>query len=881
MGLLGFLFACLFLTCLILPWVNLAKLSHRKAEIQQLRSDLERQRRELAGMLAARAGDDAVAASEMARPQSEVGPAEPEPIEPEPPVAAAVPPPLPPLPAVVPAVATEDAGAEPAGATHDWFSKIVVWVGGVALLMAGFFMVKYSIDSGWLTPLVRLWLTAAFGGLLCASGFGLSSITKIRANERVGQALSGAGVACLYFAAYAAVHLYHFLGGGPGFGCMVAVTVLAVLLSLRHGAPIALMGLLGGFLTPAFMHSDAVDSTMLFGYLFLLFCGAQLLCLRRAWWGLLFGSLLGAYLWSGAILIGNALGALNDLGGAMLFVLGVCAVNAFLVLWTGDSKGSPQAQAPLGLLRVAAWVGGVGQAFALLCLGRFAVVDALLFSVLAVGALLLAVLREKEFIWAAWLGLIAVLLAGLFNPDLGVGSWLACPLGMTLLFAGVGHWRGLKSERATVWRGLSMTALLALVPVLYWNREFVVEAVPAWAAFWLVLALVEASLLALAGEHLLRRGERAVAGDYQAFAVFLVGFGLWEYVSLAYLSHWVAVLLIASAIYWKLRDLTRVGLVTGALAGGWSLLMWDLAGEAIAYFFAEGRGDGLAPGAQDGLAVLAWLLGLGGGFVAVRLHGKAWSPEAKRLVAWWLGVATALGVVALYQSWDERIVAGAFDASVMAGGLTALFALLALGVRRLVPRWPAGRLTAALLAGVVGVRIVLLHLAGSGAEGESFFLNALLLQFGVPFAVFVGLAWLSASDPVPHVRRVYQVAAMLLGFVWSTFLVRDFYGSSALLGGHTSGTELYTYSVVWLLLAICYQAIGLLRDQPVIHVGSLVLLLVTVGKVFLVDASELEGLFRVLSFLGLGVALIGIGFFYNKVVFGRQGASADLKNVRE
>lgn len=51
---------------------------------------------------------------------------------------------------------------------------------------------------------------------------------------------------------------------------------------------------------------------------------------------------------------------------------------------------------------------------------------------------------------------------------------------------------------------------------------------------------------------------------------------------------------------------------------------------------------------------------------------------------------------------------------------------------------------------------------------------------------------------------------------------------------------------------------------------SLILLLVTIGKVFLVDASELEGLFRVLSFLGLGLALIGIGFFYNKVVFARR-----------
>lgn len=108
-------------------------------------------------------------------------------------------------------------------------------------------------------------------------------------------------------------------------------------------------------------------------------------------------------------------------------------------------------------------------------------------------------------------------------------------------------------------------------------------------------------------------------------------------------------------------------------------------------------------------------------------------------------------------------------------------------------------LWAGLLAVLVGIRVAYLHLLDVGAEGESFFFNALLL-------------------------------------------------------------------------AVAYQAIGLWRSQSAIHVGSLILLLVTIGKVFLVDASELEGLFRVLSFLGLGFALIGIGFFYNKVVFARRKA---------
>ena len=56
------------------------------------------------------------------------------------------------------------------------------------------------------------------------------------------------------------------------------------------------------------------------------------------------------------------------------------------------------------------------------------------------------------------------------------------------------------------------------------------------------------------------------------------------------------------------------------------------------------------------------------------------------------------------------------------------------------------------------------------------------------------------------------------------------------------------------------------------RIGSLVLMLAAVLKVFLVDASELDGLVRVASFVALGFSLIGIGWFYTRQLAGVKRA---------
>jgi uncharacterized membrane protein len=90
--------------------------------------------------------------------------------------------------------------------------------------------------------------------------------------------------------------------------------------------------------------------------------------------------------------------------------------------------------------------------------------------------------------------------------------------------------------------------------------------------------------------------------------------------------------------------------------------------------------------------------------------------------------------------------------------------------------------------------------------------------------------------------------------------------------GPTSDAEQYTYSVVWLAFGIVLLFVGVaLRSQPV-RLASAAVVLLTVGKVFIVDMGDLAGGYRALSFIGLGLVLVAIGRLYQKLLFPRRSA---------
>ena len=67
--------------------------------------------------------------------------------------------------------------------------------------------------------------------------------------------------------------------------------------------------------------------------------------------------------------------------------------------------------------------------------------------------------------------------------------------------------------------------------------------------------------------------------------------------------------------------------------------------------------------------------------------------------------------------------------------------------------------------------------------------------------------------------------------------------------------------MAYAIVAILY-ATG--RHHPVLYKAGMALLGLVIGKIFLIDMSGLQGLWRVAAFMGLGLALLGLAWLYRR-----------------
>jgi len=106
-----------------------------------------------------------------------------------------------------------------------WFGRI-----GIALLLFGaVFLFKYSIDQGWITPIIRVLFGLILGIVLLT--IGLKLYLK---NKMLSRLLLGGGIATYYISIFAAFQLYGLISHMLAFGFMALITVIAFMLALRQ-----------------------------------------------------------------------------------------------------------------------------------------------------------------------------------------------------------------------------------------------------------------------------------------------------------------------------------------------------------------------------------------------------------------------------------------------------------------------------------------------------------------------------------------------------------------------------------------------------------------------------------------------------------------------
>lgn len=171
---------------------------------------------------------------------------------------------------------------------ENWLNRI-----GIGLMLFGVaFLFKYSIDQGWLIPPVRSLMGLGIGLALFVPGLQISP-----AKSNLKPFLLGGGIGVFYITGFATFQLYSFVSPGVVWAFMIAVTLLALSLSLQQDqAILSITGILGGLGTPFMLYTGSGSLVSLMIYTGLVLAGASVIYLLKGWKSLLWTIVAGGWL---------------------------------------------------------------------------------------------------------------------------------------------------------------------------------------------------------------------------------------------------------------------------------------------------------------------------------------------------------------------------------------------------------------------------------------------------------------------------------------------------------------------------------------------------------------------------------------------------------
>ncbi|MGC2696741.1 MAG: DUF2339 domain-containing protein [Candidatus Angelobacter sp.] len=146
---------------------------------------------------------------------------------------------------------------------------------------------------------------------------------------------------------------------------------------------------------------------------------------------------------------------------------------------------------------------------------------------------------------------------------------------------------------------------------------------------------------------------------------------------------------------------------------------------------------------------------------------------------------------------------------------------------------------------------------------ETLIFNARFATYLVAIAIMAAIVAAGeryASQRETPLVRLAGVALNLLALWALTLEANDFFNRQ-----RNSDIERdFSFSAIWLAYGAVLMLIGFVKRKAFLRWQALVLMAVTIVKVFLYDSRELEQVYRILSFIALGVVLMGISYAYHR-----------------
>jgi len=757
----------------------------------------------------------------------------------------------------------------------------VIWIAALSLALGGTFIVQYGLEQGLLGPTARVIVSLFFGLALVVAAEYLRRKTSATGAVTVPAALAAGGVATLFAAVVSAHSLYGLTNALFGFISMALVSWLALAGGLIFGPVLAVIGLLGAFLSPVLVNTDVPPPPLMYLY-FLGVLAASLYVERWQRWIWLSALAVGLAIFQGIALTialpGDPFLAAY-LGVVMILVT---TVPAFGVppRWADSTVVHFKSILHLSKVypTVLTFVTALTVTLVLLISTDAGIAHwqtaLLALTVLMIAAVFLNAraqnLDQLPPIFAA--GLIATVAVGplqsiSFDTIQIEGEtvsalrpyfpWAANAVGfaiVTFLIAAI--WRTPRSTRPNFWIWLAALTPLIALPV-FWASWHTINPLGngGWAYIGLLVAAVQTGMALM----LHRQKDRFPLGS-DAFSVsvlvllLMVAIELFDGIPLSF----AIALLALAAVGLEVRfGFVNVARLLVALVG---LIMARLV---------------LFPGI-DWAMDARWgeFATLYAGSILLLAAGALHAAKANRAASFLVFETATMAAIAISLSIGvaKLIAAGRTPEDLLSVGLIgSIWGILALvQMRRMVlfdaflrvRQWLAGLYGGIFVLATITTVTYINPLATGAVQGPLLF-DALAVAYVLPALVLAGLLRIPSRFAFLTSRRIMPAAVFLLA-LYGTLEIRRFWHGPIISDGTILTEELYTYTIAMLIITVGTFIASILQDHRFLRTTALSLAAITALKVFLWDMSGLQGLGRASAFIGLGLTLAGIAWLHQR-----------------